>query len=132
MSKRKFGFHSKHNAVTLFQKTHTTHDTLSFGVSLASLATSHGFACNCRALMSLCSCTPLLPPPFLYIQKKRMARPASLRVNLHAERVMKTNPHFVCGAGLSGWAYAERVGLLCHPYFKVNNNLLSYFSLPYN
>jgi len=27
---KKLGFHSKHNAITLFQKTHTTHDTLSF------------------------------------------------------------------------------------------------------
>ena len=60
-----------HNAVTLFQKTHTTHDALSFAVSpLGPLATPHGFACNCRALLSLRCCTPLLPPLLLYIKKK--------------------------------------------------------------
>jgi len=41
LSERKLGFHSKDNTITLFKKTHTTHDTPSFALSpLAPLATS--------------------------------------------------------------------------------------------
>ena len=70
MSGRKLGIHSKHNTVTLFQKTHTKHDALSSAASLALLATPRNFACNCRTLLSLRCWTPLLPPLILYIPKK--------------------------------------------------------------
>jgi len=72
LSKRKLSFQSKHNiVVTLFQNMHTTTHALSFATLLfAPLATSRGFACNCRALVLLRCCTPLLPPFYLYIKKK--------------------------------------------------------------
>jgi len=42
--------------------------------------------------------------------KKKAGRPASPRANPHAGRVIKTNPHFVCGAGQPGLHFAGLSG----------------------
>ena len=91
LSKRKLGFHSKHNATMMFQKIYTTHDALSVAVSplappatpLAPLATSCGFACNCRATAHCCCRTPLLPHRSCLhfssmFQNKNASQPAGL------------------------------------------------------
>ena len=96
LSERKLDFHSKHNTITLFQKTHTTHDTLFFTVSLAPLATPRGFTCNYCALLSLRCYTPLLPPLLLYGSKKNAGQPACGAGN-------ENHPAFCMrGAGLCG------------------------------
>ena len=95
MSERKLGFSSKHNAVTLLKKRtqHTTHYPLQcrclvrLRLRVASLATVARY---------YRSATTSTPP--LHSKKKKANQTTSPRANLHAERVMKTSPHFVCGA----------------------------------
>ena len=122
LSERKLGFHSKSNTAILFQKTHTTHEALSFSMSslappvtmLAPPATPCGFACNCLLLpLRYRTAAASTPPPRL---KKMWVSP-------HAGRAMKTSSHFVCKAGQPSLHFASlsweglcRADPLCHPY----------------
>jgi len=74
LSERKLCFHSKHNAITLFQKTHTTHNALSFAVlPLALLATR------------VASPTTVVRSTAAH----RYCLHIASRANLHVRRVMK-------------------------------------------